>query len=132
MTKVSHLINFVLHASVGAMIIVSLCLQTWFSYCYFDWGLNAVDSNNDSLSDRVGSSPDYEDVDDDLCDSFQDVIEAACDDFCGNATRFRSAGITMIVIGSISAAFYMLYAIISILKVFGKDARFYFIYVRYT
>lgn len=130
MTKVHHIINSFLHLSVAAMIIVSLTLKTWFSYCYFDWGLAVTDTDNDSLSDRVGSSPDYEDVDDELCDSFEDIIEAACDGFCGNISRFESAGTTMIVLASISTALYVIYGVVSFLSVLGKKARFYFIYVK--
>lgn len=130
MTKISHFINFLLQCIVASMIIVSLSLNTWFSYCYFDWGLTVIDSNNTDFTDKLGGSGNYQDVDEELCENFEEIIEAACSGFCKNSRRFRIAGIIMVVLGSISTAIYLIYSLVSLLKLLGKSTRFHFIYVK--
>ncbi|CAG9326860.1 unnamed protein product [Blepharisma stoltei] len=122
---------FKLHCFLGALLnvlvivvqLVDLTLTQWVHYCYFDWGLYAGETSETGLDQRVSNNESYEDMNNNMCDYYKDVIDAACNDFCGNLTRFWTAGGIMIGFLSVCIFINATYVVLHICMYFGKKCK---------
>lgn len=123
------LISMLLNILVVVIQIVSISLQNWTHYCYFDWSLFGGETTEIGLTDRISGYNYYSDIDDQLCNNYKPVIDAACPDFCENLDHFESAGIVMLVFQILSCISSIVYILIHIQIYRGKKVTnrlFYF------
>ena len=108
--------------------IVSISINQWSHYCYFDLGLVQGKSTNDGISERISGYNYYSKIHNEMCNSYKPVIDAACTDFCEIITRLEEAGIVMIIFQIISCAINLFYVGLHISMYRGKFKQHWIFY----
>ena len=121
----AHLIVFFISSVVCLLLgIIDLCLPTWFSYCWWDFGLIAA--ANTSIIKEFSGENTIADVQNDICGDLESLVERSCSSACSNVKNIRSAGLVMLVFGSISLFFMFCSAGIALIRLCkGRVKRMY-------
>lgn len=126
--KLHCVLSALMNILVVVMQLVSISVNEWASYCYFSWGLVSAETTTAGLVKRVSGHNYYSDIHSEMCGDYKPVIDAACNDFCGNLNRIWSAGIVMIIFQVISCGINIFYAVLHLRMYQGKSHQHWLFY----
>jgi len=85
-----------------AVILAALCLPTWFTWCWFEFGLFSTFSTSSAYGEDdeedLRYKKSYESYYDYLCDEkHQFVMNRSCEDFCDSFENIQAGGRIMMI-----------------------------------
>ena len=81
-----------------SLVLVALCLPTWFSWCWFEFGLFSAESTSSAYGEDLEEDKTYESYYDYLCDEkHQFVMNRSCEDFCDSFENIQAGGRIMMI-----------------------------------
>ena len=115
-----HLLIYTIPAFILLILcIVDLPLNSWYTYCLFEFGLHSVHMKN---GDDIPSISSIGDLQDELCGSV-DLLDGVCPGFCGNLKNMKNGGAAMIAFGVISVVLLTALLVLHVLAFLGKVWR---------
>lgn len=104
------------------MTIISISLEEWFTYCYWNFGLTVASTTLSNSAFKNEQT--IADVRKDACHGLKDEIQDECPHFCDFPTRFEIGGaliLFVVIISIISQIFSLFY---HVLRYRRMDIRF--------
>lgn len=103
-------------------IVINLALQRWIDYCFWYFGLIAVDNWSDY--NHFDDEDNIDDAHDDACDSnYKDWSQDVCPHLCRNLRNLEDAGQAMLAFGILSLFALVLVAMFHVVLICKKELK---------
>ena len=120
--KRHHIAHIIISIIVILATSIDMALNTWFSYCWWNFGL-ARASSFTTFSNLKNEST-ISDVNSDVCESLRALVEENCPNFCNYINGFEIGGVFMILFGIMSLIFHVICVLFHAWSSFKVEFKF--------